>query len=113
MKESDFQHDLIKEIKEMFPGSMILKNDATYKQGIPDLLVLWKKHWAALEVKKSKAECMKCIRTNRPANQKYYVDLMDEMSYASYVYPENKEEVLDGLARSFKSKRRSRVPLPE
>lgn len=51
MVESKFQAKLIKEIKKNFPGCVILKNDATYIQGFPDLLVLYKNRWACLEVK--------------------------------------------------------------
>lgn len=42
MLESKFQSGLIKEIKERFPGSIVLKTDATYIQGFPDLLILLK-----------------------------------------------------------------------
>lgn len=108
-KESLFQHNLIKEIEDRFPNCMVLKNDPTYVQGIPDLLILWNKHWAMLEVKRSEAECLKCIRTNDPPNQQYYVNLLDSMSYASYIYPENKEEVLDEMEQTFKPRRGSRL----
>lgn len=95
MKENQFQSNLIKKIKERFPGCIVLKNDPTYCQGIPDLLILNKDKWAALECKKnSKA-------SYRP-NQQYYVDMMDEMSYAAFVSPENEEDVLHDLERSFK-----------
>ena len=53
MLEKHFQSKVIKEIKKMFKGSIVLKTDPTYIQGIPDLLILYKKHWAALEVKQS------------------------------------------------------------
>lgn len=101
MKESVFQGKLIKEIKRKYPGSVVLKNDANYIQGIPDLLVLYKNKWAALEVKKSASA------SHRP-NQDYYVRKLDEMSFCRFVYPENKEEVMNDLARSFgKGARRS------
>ena len=51
--ERDFQTSLIREIKLMFPGCIVLKNDASYIQGIPDLLVLYDDKWASLEVKTS------------------------------------------------------------
>ena len=102
MLENRFQGKLITEIKKRFPGAMVLKNDSNYKQGIPDLLILHNNNWAALEVKKSKtAPC-------RP-NQEYYIDELEKMSFARIVYPENKEEVLDELQRSFQSRRPSRV----
>ena len=93
--ERDFQRNLIKELKDIFVGCIIMKNDSSYIQGIPDLLILYKDRWAALEVKKS------ATASHRP-NQEYYVDKMDEMSYASFIYPENKEEVLNELRKTFK-----------
>lgn len=95
-KEGDFQGELIKEIKETFKGSMVLKNDPNYIQGVPDLLVLYNNKWAALECKRSKNE------KKRP-NQDYYVDTMNQMSYASFIFPENKEEVLNELQQAFRS----------
>lgn len=105
MRERDFQKKLVKEIHERFPGCEVLKNDASYKQGIPDLVVLYKKHWAMLEVKKdSKA-------SHRP-NQDLRIDRYNKMSFARIIFPENKEEVLDDMERSFKgySARKPRIP---
>lgn len=94
MKESKFQRDLIREIKERLPGSIILKNDATYIQGIPDLLVLYNDKWAALEVKKDRTAA------HRP-NQDYYVETMSRMGYSAFIFPENKEGVMDELIEYF------------
>lgn len=94
MKESKFQGDLIKEIKERLPGAMVLKNDSSYIQGIPDLSVFYKDKYAFLECKKSKNE------PHQP-NQDRYVEKIDNMSFARFIYPENKEEVLDELQKSF------------
>ena len=94
--ENKFQSDLIKEIKQRFPGCIVTKMDANYIQGLPDLLVLYKNRWATLECKKSSSA------SHRP-NQDYYVGLMKDMSYSSFIFPENKEEVLDEMERSFKS----------
>ena len=102
MKESKFQSDLIKEIKERFPGCMVMKNDSSYIQGIPDLLILHNDSWAALECKRSS-------NSKKQPNQEYYVNKMNEMSYAQFISPENKEEVLDGIQRSFESKGKARV----
>ena len=96
MLENKFQAELIKEIKQRFPDCMVLKNDPNYKQGIPDLTILHGDKWAALE-------CKKDGKAKRQPNQEYYVKTMDEMSYARFVYPENKEEVLDELERTFES----------
>lgn len=101
-KESRFQKELIDEIGAMFPGSIVIKNDPNYIQGIPDLTIFYKKHWATLECKKSED-------ASHQPNQDYYVGLMNEMSYSSFVYPENKEEVLNELQQAFKSRRPSRI----
>lgn len=94
MKESKFQHDVITEIKKRFPGSIVMKTDSTYIQGIPDLLVLYGSKWASLEVKRSAKEA------HRP-NQDYYVESMNDMSYSAFIFPENREEILDGLSEYF------------
>lgn len=94
-RESSFQSTLIKEIKLMFPSSVVLKTDANYIQGFPDLLILYKNKWALLECKKS------AQAPHRP-NQDYYVSKMSELSFARFVYPENKEEVLRALQAAFK-----------
>ena len=103
MKENEFQSRLIKELKNEFPGCIILKNDPNYIQGIPDLLILFRDHWAALECKQNEKA------SHRP-NQEYYINLMNGMSYARFIYPENKEEILDELQRSFRTRRTSRLP---
>jgi hypothetical protein len=95
-KESDFQGSLIKELKKRYEGCMVLKNDPNYIQGIPDLTVLHGERWAALECKKSE-------KAKRRPNQKYYVDAMDDMSFARFIYPENKEEVLDELQQALRT----------
>lgn len=96
MLESDFQAQLIRELKKMFPGCIITKNDSGYIQGIPDLTIFYKNRWATLECKKS-------ARAKKQPNQKYYVELMDEMSFSRFICPENKEEVLYELQQSFES----------
>lgn len=102
MLESNFQSDLIKDIEERLPGAIVLKNDAKYKRGIPDLLVLYEDKWAALENKKdSKA-------SKRPL-QDYYIHRMNKMSFARFVRPENKEEVLDEMEHTLKSSRTTRL----
>lgn len=103
VNENKFQAEVIRDLKREFPGCIVLKNDPNYIQGIPDLLVLFKNKWAALEVKRSKND------SHRP-NQDYYISLMNKMSYAKFIYPENKEEVFDELQQSFRFRRTSRVP---
>ena len=95
MLESKFQSQLIRKIKNEFPGCMVLKNDPTYLQGVPDLTVFCGNKWAALEVKKS------ANASHRP-NQNSYVDKMNGMPYAKFVYSANEKEVLAELHKKFK-----------
>lgn len=96
MLESRFQSSLIKDIKKRFPGCVVLKNDPEYIQGFPDLTIFYKDKWAALE-------CKKDANASHQPNQDYYVQQLNEMSFASFIYPENKQEVLDDLQRTFES----------
>lgn len=92
--ESSFQANLIKELRVMFPGCIVMKNDSSYIQGIPDLLILYKDKWASLE-------CKKYAGAKKQPNQEYYVGVMDEMSFSRFICPENKEEVLHELQQTF------------
>lgn len=94
MNENRYQSNLIRKLKQIFSGCVVLKNDANYIQGIPDLLVLYKDRWATLECKRS------AHATHRP-NQDYYVKLMDKMSFSRFIFPENKERILNELEQLF------------
>lgn len=93
MRESQFQAQLIKKLNKMLPGIIILKNDPNYIQGIPDLILLYKNRWAALEVKRGATASV------RP-NQAHYVRTMYAMSYAAFIYPENESEILSEVQQS-------------
>ena len=101
MLENRFKTELISELEDMFPGCIVTHFDPNECQGLPDLLILWGDRWAALEGKKS------AKASHRP-NQDYYVDLMNQMSFAAFIYPENKEEVLYELQQAFRTRRASR-----
>lgn len=96
MLENKFQANLIKKIKKLYPGCIVMKNDPTYIQGIPDLLVLYKDKWASLE-------CKKTAKARHQPNQDYYVNQMNDMSFSSFIYPENEEEVLNELKHRFEN----------
>lgn len=102
-RESKFERRLIEELKQEYPGAIILKNDSALIQGIPDRLILFRDRWAAFEVKAS------AYSPHRP-NQDYYIDVMSRMSFASFVYPENLEEFLHELQQTLRSRRSTRVP---
>lgn len=101
--ESSFQSKLIRDIKKQYPGSVILKNDANYMQGIPDWLILFRDRWATLEAKADE------FSEHQP-NQDYYVDLLNRMSYSSFVYPSNREQVLNELQFTLRPSRTTRFP---
>lgn len=98
MRENVYQHYIIGTLRETFPGCVVLKNDSEYMQGIPDLLVLFEGKWAMLEVKPSE-------RSRIQPNQDYYVELLNGMSYATFIYPENEEDVLNDLQQLFRARR--------
>ena len=92
--ESAFQKDLMDEIRDRYPGCVILKNDSSYIQGFPDWTILYKDKWAVLEAKRSK-------NARKQPNQPYYVDKLNTMSFSRFVYPENKDDVLRELEQIF------------
>lgn len=98
MLEGEFKAALIKELKTQYPDSIILRLDPKHLQGIPDLLILIGSFWAALETKKAP-------KAGKRPNQPYYVSLMDRMSFARFINPENKEEVLLELQRASRSRK--------
>jgi hypothetical protein len=102
-RESQYQTDLIKKIKRILRGAVVLKNDEQYMQGIPDLLILWRDHWAMLEVKAS-------AESRYRPNQEYWLDELNAMSFAAAIYPENEDEVLYALQQAFGVSRAARVP---
>ena len=103
MLESRFKTKLIQEIEERFPGCFVFHLDPNELQGVGDLLILYKNRWAILEKKRKKDSLV------RP-NQEYYVNLFNEMSFSRFIYPENKDKVLDALQQSFRSRRSTRLP---
>lgn len=94
MRESDFQSKLIRRLKKDLPGCLVIKNDPNYIQGFPDLLVLYKDKWAALE-------CKRNLKARHQPNQDDYIFELNKMSYAAFVSPENEEEILHELQSTF------------
>lgn len=94
MNERDFQAWLIKELKQRFPSCIVMKTDPTYIQGLPDLLILHNDKWAALEVKRS-------ANAHHQPNQEYYINKMNEMSFAEFIFPEIAEDIIDAMEDFF------------
>jgi len=100
MLENKFQLKIIKEIEEAYPNAVVFKTDPNYIQGFPDLVILNKYNWAALEVK---------VRGAKRPNQNYWVDRLNKMSYASFIFPENERRVLDELQSTLRFIRATRL----
>jgi hypothetical protein len=100
--ERHYQAALIKKLRHLFDGIIILKNDASYMQGVPDLILLYGPYWAMLEVKLHKDSPFQ-------PNQEHYLRLLDDMGFAACVYPENESEVLNALQQTFGLRRTARV----
>mgnify|MGYP003608343340 CR=1 FL=1 len=96
MLERDFQKNLIQELKERFPACVVMQNASSYIQEIPDLTVLYRDRCVVPELKPASG-------SSRRPNQSFYVEKLNEMSYAAYIHPGNKEQVLDEVQRSFKT----------
>lgn len=90
MNEAVYQRKLIKKLQKLFPECMVLKNDPSEIQGIPDILILFGDKWIMLELKES-------VRAPNQPNQEYYVERLNNMSYAAFIYPENEEQVLEEI----------------
>jgi hypothetical protein len=101
--EAAYQSRLIRKLKRIFPGCVVLKNDPQYVQGILDLTLFYGPTWAMLEVKAH------ANAAERP-NQAYYVEQMRDMSFAAFIYPENEEEVLTALQEAFASRGAACLP---
>lgn len=90
MLEREFQAKVISELKERYKGCVIIKNDANYIQGFPDLLILYRDTWIALEVKQS-------ANAHYQPNQKWWLECLSTMSLATTIYPENKDIVFNAI----------------
>lgn len=95
-REAAYQANLIKKLENLFPGCFIMRTDPADTQGIPDILILYGNRWVMLEVKPFGGADIQ-------PNQEYYVNLFNNMSYASFVYPENEKQVLHDLQFALRS----------
>lgn len=97
--ENKFQASLIKKLYKLFPGCIVLKNDAHYIQGIPDLTLFYGGRYFVLE-------CKRDTGSNKLFNQRVYIKQINDMGgYARFIYPENEKEILDEIANISRSSR--------
>lgn len=92
--ERKFQHSIIKELEAMLPGCIVSKNATGFRDGFPDLICLVGDRWFMLECKRSQDEA------HQP-NQDWWVDHLNGMSYASFIFPENRAAVMGEIASRF------------
>lgn len=95
--ESEFQSKLVKELQELIPDCLVLVKPGFYIGGFPDLMVLYKNQWVALECKRKKPT----RADDYEPNQEWWLAQLDEMGFASVIYPENRKEILDEIFRTF------------
>lgn len=102
--EGEFRKELITLLQDMFDGCFIFSNHpvALRRQGIPDILILYKDRWAMLELKRSSGAA-------RQPNQAYYVEMFNQMSYAAFISPENMEDILYELQLALGLGRSTRI----
>lgn len=94
--ESDFQHHIISRLSLMVDRhGYVLNLDGSYIQGFPDILVLYKGRWAALE-------CKRDSKSPWQANQEYYLDALNKLSFASVIYPAIEDEVINDLHQALR-----------
>ena len=95
--ESEFQAKLVKRFGELLPGSVVLVKPGYYIQGFPDLLILYKNQWAILECKRKTPT----QSSDYEPNQEWWIAELDSIGFASMICPENCEEIIDEVLRSF------------
>ena len=101
MLERDYQRHVIPTVKGLFPKGEcdVIKNNAGYRQGIPDLTIFLPCLWGWLEVKVS-------ATAPQEPNQEWYIDWANRIGqFASFIYPENEKEVLDALVQAYQLRR--------
>ena len=100
--KTGYKAKLVQKLKREFPGCLIIHNNPNEThQGIPDLTIISGSRWGMLEVKAS-------VSSKQQPNQEYWIDFYNQESFASFIYPENEEEVLHALQTTFRSSRNAR-----
>lgn len=94
--KNGYQSVVKKKLKKEFPQCEVRKLNPNEIQGSPDLLILCPITWATLETKGYE-------KANKQANQPYYVDKHNKMSFSSFIHPDNENEVFNKLHKHVKN----------
>ena len=94
MLESGFKKKFLDNLEIRFPGIVIVQTDPTNFLSFPDIILLYGNRWAALETKRN-------TKARKQPNQPHWIRELNDMSYASFLSPENQQEVLDELEQLF------------
>jgi len=96
--EGKFKKKFKKDFLAVRPDVVIFEPDASRRRSDPDMLIIdgdgERQIWAALEFKESED-------ADHQPNQDYRVEKLSKKGYASFVYPENAEEVFHELEQLF------------
>lgn len=90
MLESKFKTRLRNRIEKEFPGAIVMHTNPVERRGAPDLVVLYKDKWVALEGKQESKS------SHRPL-QDYRVEEWNKLSFARFVEPSNEQDVIDDM----------------
>ena len=93
MLESKFKSDFKNDIRVRIPHVKMFE-PKTHTRGAPDLIILGPGCWAVVEFKRFED-------ADRQPGQEDTIDILGEMGFAYFAFPENAEEVLNGLERLF------------
>ena len=97
MLESKFKKEAKQRIRERCPNvDLDFVNTKPFNRSMPDTFVVGPWSWAALEFKRAEG-------ATQQANQDYHIKRLNRKGYATFVFPENLEEVLNDLERIFTS----------
>lgn len=90
VKESDFQAKVIKQLKAM--GLTVVKNQAGpgVPTGFPDITAFGEGIYFCLECKAS-------ARAKKQPRQDYWINKLNEWSYAAFIYPSNYDKVMSEI----------------
>lgn len=93
MLESKLKAEFKSEVKRRLPFVKMYEPKTQTRSG-PDLIILGPGTWAVFEFKRDRD-------SDEQPNQDFTIDYLSTMGLAEFVYPDNVEEVLNGLEDLF------------